>query len=201
MVVEPRVRPGVLAWWLLIAVSGLLGFGLAVARLTNPLTALSQQASLLTGIVYLSLVGYTLATGRAPRSPWWRGALVILLMLVCVTFITILNGNLTRVDSLLEHLITPLLVVADFLVVGRNQSATKWWHPITWLGFPLVYLIYYVAAELTLYGKFLNPGRSSFPFVITGFVAALLALGYLLHGYGKLRRVTPRKSDQAQWHP
>jgi hypothetical protein len=196
--VEPRVRPGVLVWWLLIAASGLLGFGLAVARLNNPLTALSQQASLLTGIVYLGLVVYTLATGREPRSPWWRGAMAILLVLVCVTFITILNGNLTRAHSLLEHLITPLLVVADFLVVGRDRRTTKWWYPITWLGFPLVYLIYYVAAELTLYGKFLNPGRSSFPFVITGFIVALLALGFLLHGYGKLGRVTPQKSDPAQ---
>jgi hypothetical protein len=190
------VHPGVLAWWLLVAASGLLGFGLAAARLANPLTALSQQASLLTGVVYVGLVVSALVTGRESRSPWWRGAMVILLMLVCVTFITILNGSLTRPDSLLEHLITPVLVLADFLVVGRG--VTKWWYPITWLGFPLVYLIYYVAAELTLYGKFLNPGRSSFPFVVGGFMVALLAVGYLLHGYGKLRRVTSRKSDPAQ---
>ncbi|MEV4312147.1 hypothetical protein [Actinocrispum sp. NPDC049592] len=183
-------------WRLVILASALTGFGLAVSRLHDPLTALSQQASLLTGVVYAVLLVHGLVTGREPRAWWWRGTLVIMLMLVCVTFITILQGTLGRLDSLLEHLITPLLVLADFLVVGR--VVTKWWYPITWLGLPLVYLVYYVAADLTLYGKFLNPGRSSFPLVITGFMAALLALGYLLHGYGTLRRVTPRTSDPAQ---
>jgi hypothetical protein len=35
--------------------------------------------------------------------------------------------------------------------------------------------------------------------VIIGFLVALLAVGFLLFGYGKLRRVTPLTSDNAEW--
>ncbi|MCE7010519.1 hypothetical protein LWC34_48120 [Kibdelosporangium philippinense] len=180
--------PGVFAWRLLVAFFGFLGFFLAVNRLPDPLTALSQQASLLTGIVFTGLAAYPLITGRVePRSPRLRGAMAVLLLLVCVTFMTLLSGNLSRAYSLFEHLITPLAVLADFLLVGRNQRAMKWWYPISWLGYPLLYLVYYVAADLRLYGRFLNPGAPSFPGVIAGFVVALLAVGYLLYAFGRAK--------------
>jgi hypothetical protein len=192
------VRPGVLLGRLLVVACAFLGLGLALSRLNDPWPALSQQASLVAGVVYAGLVVFQLGTGREPRTPWWRGSMVVLLMLVCATYIFVLQGSLGRPWSLFEHLITPLVVLAEFLVAGGNQSATKWWHPVTWLGLPLVYLIYYLVADLHLYGSFLNPQRNSFPAVITGFILALLALGYLLYGYGRLRRVTPRTSDPAQ---
>ncbi|RSM71865.1 hypothetical protein DMH04_43170 [Kibdelosporangium aridum] len=180
--------PGVFAWRLFVAFCGFLGFFLAVDWLPDPLTALSQQASLLTGVVYTGLAVYPLVTGRAePRSPWLRGAMTVLLLLVCVTFMTLLSGNLSRAYSLFEHMITPLAVLVDFLVVGRNQRAMKWWYPISWLGYPLLYLIYYVVADLRLYGRFLNPGAPSFPGVIAGFIVALLALGYLLYAFGRAK--------------
>jgi hypothetical protein len=184
----PRALPGVLVWRLFVAFCGFFGFVLAVSRLNDPLNALSQQASLLTGLVYTGLAVYPLVTGRPePRSPWLRGAMTVLLLLVCVTYMTLLGGNLSRVDSLFEHMITPLAVLADFLFAGRNQRATEWWYPLTWLGYPLLYLVYYVAADLTLYGRFLNPDRPSFPGVVAGFVVALLALGYLLYAFGKVK--------------
>jgi hypothetical protein len=180
--------PGVLVWRLFVAGCGFFGFFLAVSRLNDPLNALSQQASLLTGVVYTGLAVYPLVKGRSePRSPWLRGAMTVVLLLVCVTYMTLLSGNLSRVDSLFEHMITPLAVLADILFVGRNQRAIKWWYPLTWLGYPLLYLIYYVAADLTLYGRFLNPDRPSFPGVVAGFIVALLALGYLLYAFGKLK--------------
>ncbi|MBP2330234.1 multisubunit Na+/H+ antiporter MnhE subunit [Kibdelosporangium banguiense] len=176
-----------------MAFCGFFGFFVAVSRLNDPLIALSQQASLLTGLGYTWLAVYPLVKGRPePRSPWLRGALTVLLMLVCVTYMTLLGGNLSRVDSLFEHMITPVAVLADFLLVGRNQRAVRWWYPVTWLGYPLLYLIYYVAADLTLYGRFLNPGRPSFPGVVAGFIVALTALGYLLYAFGRAKtRISP----------
>jgi hypothetical protein len=206
----PKVNPGVLAgvsiWRLLIVASAFIGFFAAMSRgkAANLLPALSQQASLLVGIVYIGLLLYPLFTaGRRhePRSPWWRGAMVILLVLVCITYIAIIGGKLNSAWSLFEHLITPLLVLIDFLAVGRNQTAAKWWHPFTWLVFPLAYLIYYVAEGLRLYGSFLNPSKSSFPGVVAGFIAALVALGFLLYGFGKIKKSAVRQAKQPYQQP
>jgi phosphoglycerol transferase MdoB-like AlkP superfamily enzyme len=197
--VEPRVSPGVLLgvtiWRLAIAASAFIGFGAALSALSKPMPALSQQASLLVGVVYTGLLIYPLFTGgrrHEPRSPWWRGAMTVLMLLVCVTFLAVMGGDLDDTWSLFEHLITPMLVLIDFLAVGRNQAAVKWWHPITWLTFPLAYLIYFVAADLKLYGSFLNPGKSSFPGTVVAFICALLALGYLLYGFGKMKKAAVR---------
>jgi hypothetical protein len=200
----PKVSPGVLAgvsiWRLLIVASAFTGFFAAMSRgkFSSLMPALSQQASLLVGIVYIGLLLYPLFTaGRRhePHSAWWRGAMVILLVLVCVTYIAIIGGDLDSVWSMFEHLITPLLVLVDFLAVGRNQTAVKWWHPITWLAFPLAYLIYYLSAGLRFYGSFLNPAKSMFPGVIAGFIAALLALGFLLYAFGKIKKSAARQAQ------
>lgn len=208
--VPAKVSPGVLAgvsiWRLVIVASAFTGFFAAMSRgkFENLIPALSQQASLLTGIVYIGLLLYPAFTaGRRhePRSPWWRGAMVILLVLVCVTYIAIIGGSLEPVWSMFEHLITPLLVLVDFLAVGRNQAAVKWWHPMTWLAFPLAYLVYYLAEGLRMYGSFLNPDKDMFPGVIAGFIAALLALGYLLYAFGKIKRSAVRPAQPPHHQP
>jgi hypothetical protein len=192
--VEPRVNPGVLAgvslWRLVIVVCAFTGFGAALGKMRDPWPGLSQQASLLTGVVYTGLLLYPLVTGghrHEPRSPWLRGAMAVLLLLVAVTFLTIMGGDLDETWSLFEHLLTPLVVLIDFVAVGRNQVAVKWWHPITWLSFPLAYLVYFLAAEVRLYGSFLNPNKSGFAVNIVGFIGALLAVGFLLYGFAKLK--------------
>lgn len=204
---EPRVTPGVLVgvsvWRLLIVTSALVGFLSAMSRgkAANLLPALSQQASLFVAIVYVGLLLYPLFTaGRRhePVSPWWRGSMVILLILVCVTFLAIIGGSLDQTWSLFEHLITPLLVLVDYLAVGRNQAAAKWWYAITWLGFPLAYLIYYVAADLRIYGSFLNPKKAAFPGVVAGFIAGLLVLGLLLFVFGRMKASAARQQQGYQ---
>lgn len=178
-------------WRLLIVVFAFTGFGAAVADagLGNAMPGLSQQASLLTGIAYLGLLAYPLfSRGRhEPHSPWLRGALAVLLLLVSVTFLTLMGGDLDELWSLFEHLLTPLLVLIDWTLVGRNQSAVRWWHPLTWVVFPLAYLAYFLAAGLRLYGSFLNPGKSSFPGTVAGFLGAVVAAGYVLYGIAKLK--------------
>src|SRR5262245_57590971 len=84
----PRVGAGVLAgvtlWRLVIATCAFTGFGAAAAQMNDPWPGLSQQASLLAGVVYVGLALYPLFTGgraHEPRSPWLRGAMSVLLLL------------------------------------------------------------------------------------------------------------------------
>src|SRR4051812_27180298 len=87
----PRPSAGVLVgvslWRAVIVASAIVGFSAALARSSADaaLPALSQQASLLAAIVYTGLLLYPLFVGgrrHEPKSPWWRGVMVVLLLLV-----------------------------------------------------------------------------------------------------------------------
>ncbi|MBE1470408.1 FtsH-binding integral membrane protein [Kibdelosporangium phytohabitans] len=207
-VAGPRVKAGVLVgvtvWRLLIAAFAFTGFGAAVAEMNNPWPGLSQQASLLAGVVYLGLALYPLFTrGRRhePRSPWLRGATAVLLLLVGVTFMTIMEGDLDETWSLFEHLLTPLAVLVDWVAVGRNQADARWWHPLTWVVFPLAYLLYFLAASVSLYGGFLDPDDSDFIVTVLVFLVAVVATGYLLYGIAKLKGAIAPQSHPVQGYP
>ena len=171
---------GLGAWRLVVAAFGFIGFGFAVTTFYDPWPALSQQASLLTGVVYLALA---FAGGRAPELvSWCRGALAVLLLLVCGTYLTVIEGDLDTVGSLFEHLITPVVVLADWILVGRARVAARWWYPLSWLLFPLLYLVYFLLADVQLYRSFLNPEAGDFGLTVGAFLLALVATGYLLYG-------------------
>jgi hypothetical protein len=193
------VLVGVSVWRVVIAAFGFVGFGAAMATGNDPWPGLSQQASLLTGVVYLGLALFPVFVGgrsHEPRSPWLRGAMTVLLLLVSVTFLTIMGGDLDETWSLFEHLLTPLVVFADWAFVGRNQAAVRWWHPLTWVVFPLAYLVYFVAADPGLYGSFLDPDDSDFAGTVAGFLVAVVAAGYLLYGIAKLKTGIARANGQ-----
>nr|WP_063779326.1 hypothetical protein [Kibdelosporangium sp. MJ126-NF4]CEL18678.1 hypothetical protein [Kibdelosporangium sp. MJ126-NF4]CTQ98162.1 hypothetical protein [Kibdelosporangium sp. MJ126-NF4] len=192
----PRVAAGVLVgvslWRLVIVAFAFTGFGAAVSEMNSPWQGLSQQASLLTGVIYLGLLLYPLFTqGRRhePNSPWLRGATSVLLLLVGVTFLTIMEGDLDETWSLFEHLLTPLAVLVDWAAVGRNQANVRWWHPLTWVVFPLAYLLYFLAASVSLYGGFLDPDDSGFAVTVLVFLLAVVGAGYLLYGVAKIKSV------------
>ncbi|EHR62831.1 hypothetical protein [Saccharomonospora cyanea] len=82
----------------------------------------------------MGLLLYPAFTGgrrHEPNSPWLRGATAVLLLLVPGTFLTLMGGDLSETGSLFEHLPTPLVVLVDWIAVGRGQAAVMWWHPIT----------------------------------------------------------------------
>ncbi|HWM03450.1 MAG TPA: hypothetical protein VNP92_14050 [Actinophytocola sp.] len=175
---------GLRAWWLLVAACGFVGFGFAVATLVDPWPALSQQASLLAGVGYL---GLAVLGGRAPRaSTWLRGALTVLLLLVCVTYLTVLEGDLDTTSSLFEHLVTPLLALADWVLAGRTRPV-RWWYPVSWVAFPMAYLTYFLAADVQLYHSFLDPTADDFVSTVVAFLVAVVGTGYLLYGVAKAR--------------
>lgn len=186
--VGAAVLLGVSLWRLAIIACALYGFSDATGWTAN-FEGLSQQASLVTAIVYTGLLGYPAFTGgrrHEPRSPWLRGATTVLLLLVAGTFFGIMGGDADYLPF--EHIYTPLIVLVDWLFVGRNQRAVTWWHPLTWIAFPLAYLVYFLAGGVyeSLY-SFLDPDGDEFAGMIAGLLAGVVAAGYLLYGTGKLK--------------
>ncbi|MFC4852647.1 hypothetical protein [Actinophytocola glycyrrhizae] len=186
--VSAAVLTGVSLWRLAIVACALYGFSDATGWSAN-FEGLSQQASLVTAIVYTGLLLYPVFTGgtrHEPASPWLRGATTVLLLLVAGTFFGIMGGDFDYLPF--EHVYTPLLVLADWLFVGRAQGACRWWHPLTWIAFPLAYLVYFLSAEVHRYlYPFLDPDRDEFAGMIGGLLAGVVAVGYLLYGTGKLK--------------
>ncbi|WP_415645165.1 hypothetical protein, partial [Stackebrandtia soli] len=189
----PRVGTGV--WRLIVA--GCAFFGVYTVAYHpmigwTDLWFLSQSGSLVTAICFALLAVVALiprAAGLAAVT-WLRGALASMMLLICVASIFILgSGDLDQTGFLFEHLITPLVVAADFVFVGRDQLRTKGWHPVTWIALPLAYLILAnVAGEASkLYGGILDPADSDFAMYIGMFLITAIVFGYVLFGLVKLR--------------
>lgn len=172
----------VVLWRLLIAASATTGVLLAAIQYDVWWTALSQLASIAVAVSYVGLAW------REPASPWLRGALASLMLLVSLAFIPMQHGNLWDPYSVFEHLLTPALVVADFLLVGRNQHRVRWWHPLTWLVPPAAYLAWYVGGDLGVYAALDLGAPSLFLQRITLLVALVLVTGFALLELGRRRQ-------------
>lgn len=177
------------AWRLLVACCALTGVVLAAQEYAVWWTAFSQLASIAVAVCFAGLAAYALLTGRRePSSPWLQGALATMMTLVCLAYLPMQNGNATQLWSLFEHVITPVLVVTDFIVVTRSQSAVRWWHPLTWLLPPIAYLAWYVGADLRVYAA-LDPSRSSvFTAQLVMLASLMLVAGFAFYGAGRRRR-------------
>lgn len=186
-------------WRLLVGASGLGGYWLAAHGFGSGLRALSQEASLAAGASYLLLA--VVGRLRPDRSwAWLRGALATLLGLVCGAYLTLLSGSLDTGASLLEHLVTPLLVVADVVLVGpllaEPAGTMRWWWPVSWLLPPLAYLVAYVVGDFALY-DFLDPGAASFAPTVGGLMVATLGFGLVVYA-GRKALVPIRQSTYAR---
>ncbi|WP_028659884.1 hypothetical protein [Nocardioides insulae] len=171
----------VVLWRLVVAGCAAAGVVLAAREYDVWWTALSQLANLTVAVAFLGLAV------AEPRTPWLRGGLVTLMLLVGLAYLPMQNGNLTQTWSLLEHVVTPALVVADFLLVGRNHHQMRWWYPLSWLAPPAAYLAWYVGGDLGVYAA-LDPARpSSFTLHVAVLVGLVLGCGFALYREG-LRR-------------
>ena len=152
-------------------------------------TALSQLASLAVAVTFAGLAAYPLLTGRRePASPWLQGALATTMTLVCLAYLPMQNGNATQAWSLLEHVVTPALVVVDFVFVSSNRTAVRWWHPLTWLLPLLAYLCWYVGSDLRVY-QALDPSRTGiFTSQLALLASLVLTAGFAFYGAGRRRR-------------
>lgn len=191
--VHPGVLVGVSVWRVLIIVLALVGISQVLGGFRQ-LEYLSQLASLVTAAVYLTLLVYPFAVGlrrHEPRTPWLRGATVVMMLLVSITFMTMLNADLSQTASLFEHLLTPLVVLVDWIAVGNSQANVRWWFPFSWISFPVAYLLFYLAYVgngQPLY-YFLDPYRGDFVSIVIVFLAGVVAGGFVVYGLGKLHGV------------
>lgn len=198
---QGRTRePGLGLWRLSVAISALTGVWLAARQYDVWWTALSQLASLATGIGYLTLALGALAGVTGPRralaSAWFRGAAASTMALVASSFLAMHHGNLLDPYSVFEHLLTPAAVIADRLLVGRDRTAARWWHPWSWLLPPAAYLVYYVLADLRVYVH-LDPSRpEEFTARATVLLVVLVVACFTLH----LAAASPRAAI-AERHP
>ncbi|QYJ03411.1 hypothetical protein KUV85_13890 [Nocardioides panacisoli] len=176
-------------WRLLVAACAFTGVALAAQQYAVWWTALSQLASLAVGIAYLGLAV------AEPRSPWLRGALASTMLLVALAFIPMNNDNLWDPFSVFEHMLTPALVVLDFVLVGANQARVRWWHPVTWLVPSAAYLAWYVLGGLDTYHLLDVDRPAALAANATVLAALLLAVGLVLYDVGRRRRPVPVPAD------
>lgn len=189
---DARTLAGTAVWRAVIVACGLIGVVGAVRGrdLGAALSELSQQASLATAAVYLALLAYPFVTGRRfhePRSPWWRGALAVTLLLVLVVYAALLDSDFSTVHSQFEHVITPIVVTADVVLVGRNLLDVTWWSVLTWLAFPMAYLVYYNAADLSAYDIPLRVGDAGFAGYFVALLTGTVLVAAVLVGIGRAR--------------
>ncbi|GAB2468148.1 hypothetical protein [Jatrophihabitans fulvus] len=184
---------GTAVWRALIAVSGFVGLFLTLdgRQLADALSELSQQASLAAGVIYTGLLVYPFVTGRRfhePRSPWWRGAIGVVLVIVMVVYAVLLDDtDYSTLHSKLEHVITPALVVVDVLVVGRNLLNVRWWSALGWLAAPLAYLVYYNVFDIDAYDIALKVGDDGFLGTFVELLGGTVVVALLIVAVGRAR--------------
>ncbi|MDT5012415.1 MAG: hypothetical protein QOH57_4032 [Mycobacterium sp.] len=156
------------------------------------LITFTYQANLLAALFY----SWTLISPRVDARAGLRGAVVVYVLVAGVVwnaFLTDMSMGYTAANVLL-HVVMPLLVLAEWVLVGRGQPALQWWQPLVWLAYPAGYL---GAALLVLnqLGRrapyfFLDPASAGALRVVLNvslLAAIFLGLGYGLLALGRMR--------------
>ena len=173
------------SWRLFVASCASLGVGYTAAALDLWWEGLGVQASVAVMVVYFFLAWVGLAR-PAVSWPWLRGGLAATLVLATASQL-FEGGSMTAAGSLLVHVVVPVLVGADYVLVGRTSG--RWWWPLTWALLPLTYLVYYAGAGLLVY-DFLDPFGSYYQLAVLGFLLTSVAIGFVLFGLAGGRQST-----------
>jgi hypothetical protein len=149
------------------------------------LSTFTYQANVLAAAYYL----WTLAWPRADARVGVRGAVVLYVLIAGVIWNLFLTGHSMGYTpaNMLLHLVVPVLALADWLLVGRDQAQVCWWAPVAWLVYPAAYLALAMAV-LNNAGRrapyyFLDPGTVGTASVVVNvgvLAGGALALGYTL---------------------
>jgi hypothetical protein len=99
-------------------------------------------------VISLVLSSFAVVTGRTGRGlEFFRGAVTLYMTTTILVFIVLLSGypssELTAVpwDNTVLHYIMPIVVMIDW-VIASPAAATPFRTALTWLAFPLAYLVY-----------------------------------------------------------
>jgi len=136
------------------------------------------------------------------RLPGLRGAVVLYVVVAGVIwnlYLTEMSMGYTP-QNIMLHVISPALVGLDWLLIGRSQARLTWWHPLAWLGYPLLYLIAILVYLNSERGRFLyyfldvdQIGLSGLARNVVLLAMGFAVLGYLVLGIGRLA-VAARRS-------
>lgn len=194
---EPDPRPSIVT--LVAATIWRIGIGGAALHYaaegkdeTMSPDSLSYLSNVGVGIGSLALAAYPILVGgrrHEPRSGWLRGALTVMMLLVGLVFVL---GMGQDPDG--PHAVIPTLVLVDWLFVGRNQFRSRVWEPLTWIAFPLAYLFYHRANDLSLYPDIL--GEDNIATMVPILLVGCILVGYLLLGAALMRRAVTRSSSR-----
>lgn len=194
-----RARPGPLAavtvWRLILAAVAWWGLYLGLTRGDQwRVVNLHYWSQFSTLTVALAATGSLLSPlwfrgALEGRRGFLRGAAVTYTTITLILFPLLLSGTYRNLDGQLMHLAVPILAIADWLVVGRNQGRVAWFVPLLWLVVPLGYLPFYIARsnEVGALYKFLDPSEPGFVRWVVVLLVAFLIAGYLVWGVGRLR--------------
>jgi hypothetical protein len=161
------------------------------------LITFTYQANVLAAAYY----SWSLHSARGDDRAGVRGAVVLYVVVAGVLWNLLLTDysmGYTPANILL-HIVVPVLVTVDWLVVGRGQRTIRWWQPVVWLIYPAVY----VALALLVLNRagrrapyyFLDPDSVGMIVVVAniGLLGMfILALGYGISAVGRIS--TPRRS-------
>ena len=148
------------------------------------LTTFTYQANVLAAAYFL----WTLFSARADGRVGVRGAVVLYVIVAGVIWnllLTEYSMGYTPANILL-HIVVPVLVILDWLLVERSRRHVRWWQPLVWLIYPAVYVVLALVV-LNKAGRrapyyFLDPDSVGMLVVVVN--VGLLALFVLALGYG-----------------
>ncbi len=163
------------------------------------LVTFTYQANVLAAAYYVR----TLFSPRADGRAGFRGAVVLYVVVAGAIWNLLLTEYSTGYTpaNILLHIVVPILVVADWLLVGRTQRTVGWWHPLVWLIYPAAYVLLALLV-LNRAGRrapyyFLDPESVGMVVVVAniGLLAVfILALGYGISAVGRRNAGSPTAS-------
>ena len=160
------------------------------------LSTFTYQANVLAAAYY----SWSLFSARADDRAGVRGAVVLYVVAAGIIWNLLLTDysmGYTPANILL-HIVVPVLVTMDWLVVARGQRNIRWWQPLVWLIYPAAYVVLALLI-LNRAGRrapyyFLDPDSVGMVVVVVniGLLAVfILVLGYGISALGRPRRTGP----------
>ena len=164
------------------------------------LITFTYQANLLAAVY----CAWSLFSPRADARAGLRGAVVLYVVVAGVIWnllLTAYSMGYTPANILL-HIVVPVLVIVDWLVVGRSQRKLRWWLPLVWLIYPAAYVMLALVV-LNKVGRrapyyFLDPDSVGLAVVVANIGALalfVLVLGYGISAVGRPGRTGPTLAD------
>ncbi|MGI8647941.1 MAG: hypothetical protein DLM55_02090 [Acidimicrobiales bacterium] len=188
------------SWAGLLAVLAAWGVLLRIDGNVDNFSYFTQQSNMLVAGYYFWQLGYLLiGRERGWRAPplWLHGAVVVYIIVTGVVYATLLDGSYRQLQDVLSHAAIPILVAIDWLIYGPKSTTPRWWYPLSWSVYPVLYLGFILLRAAVIErppgsNRYVYPflnleavGAGQFALTVLNFIIGFVALGYLIMGIGK----------------